>query len=47
LYLNVTPLASAEVVLGTIPFHLIMFVVLAIVIAWPELSLWLPAQMSR
>jgi C4-dicarboxylate transporter, DctM subunit len=37
----------AEVVLGTIPFHLIMFVVLAIVIAWPELSLWLPAQMSR
>jgi C4-dicarboxylate transporter, DctM subunit len=37
----------AEVVLGTIPFHLIMFVVLAIVIAFPELSLWLPAQMSR
>jgi C4-dicarboxylate transporter, DctM subunit len=36
-----------EVVLGTIPFHLIMFVVLAIVIAFPELSLWLPAQMSR
>ena len=37
----------SEVVLGTIPFHLIMFVVLAIVIAFPELSLWLPAQMSR
>jgi tripartite ATP-independent transporter DctM subunit len=37
----------AEVVIGTIPFHLIMFVVLAIVIAWPELSLWLPAKMSR
>ena len=36
-----------EVVLGTIPFHLIMFVVLALVIAWPELSLWLPARMSR
>jgi tripartite ATP-independent transporter DctM subunit len=36
-----------EVVKGTIPFHLIMFVVLAIVIAWPELSLWLPAQMAR
>jgi C4-dicarboxylate transporter, DctM subunit len=36
-----------EVVLGTIPFHLIMFVVLALVIAFPELSLWLPAQMSR
>ena len=26
-----------EVVLGTIPFHLIMFVVLAMVIVWPEL----------
>jgi tripartite ATP-independent transporter DctM subunit len=37
----------AEVVIGTIPFHLIMFLVLAIVIAWPELSLWLPAKMSR
>jgi C4-dicarboxylate transporter DctM subunit len=37
----------SEVVLGTIPFHLIMFVVLAIVVAFPELSLWLPAQMSR
>jgi C4-dicarboxylate transporter, DctM subunit len=37
----------AEVVLGTIPFHLIMFLVLAMVIAWPELSLWLPAKMSR
>jgi tripartite ATP-independent transporter DctM subunit len=36
-----------EVVLGTIPFHLIMFVVLALVLAFPELSLWLPAQMSR
>jgi tripartite ATP-independent transporter DctM subunit len=36
-----------EVVLGTIPFHLIMFAVLALVIAFPELSLWLPAQMSR
>ena len=35
-----------EVVLGTIPFHLIMFVVLAMVIFWPELALWLPAHMS-
>jgi len=26
---------------------LIMFFVLALVIAFPELSLWLPAQMSR
>jgi C4-dicarboxylate transporter, DctM subunit len=37
----------SEVVIGTIPFHLIMFLVLALVIALPELSLWLPAQMSR
>jgi C4-dicarboxylate transporter, DctM subunit len=36
----------AEVVYGTIPFHLIMFVVLAMVIFWPELALWLPAHMS-
>ena len=36
----------SEVVYGTIPFHLIMFVVLAMVITWPELALWLPQQMS-
>jgi C4-dicarboxylate transporter DctM subunit len=36
----------SEVVYGTIPFHLIMFVVLAMVIYWPELALWLPHQMS-
>ena len=35
-----------DVVVGTIPFHLIMFVVLAMVIFWPELALWLPQQMS-
>jgi tripartite ATP-independent transporter DctM subunit len=33
-----------EVVYGTIPFHLIMFVVLIMVIAWPELALWLPGH---
>jgi C4-dicarboxylate transporter DctM subunit len=37
----------SEVVLGTIPFHLIMFVVLAMVVFWPELALWLPATMSK
>jgi tripartite ATP-independent transporter DctM subunit len=37
----------SEVVIGTIPFHLIMFLMLALMIAFPELSLWLPAQMSR
>ena len=35
-----------EVVKGTIPFHLIMFIVLAMVIYWPELALWLPQHMS-
>jgi C4-dicarboxylate transporter, DctM subunit len=37
----------SEVVLGTIPFHLTMFVVLALVILWPDLALWLPYHMSR
>ena len=37
----------SEVVLGTIPFHLTMFVVLALVILWPELALWLPQHMSK
>ena len=36
----------SEVVYGTIPFHLIMFVVLIMVMVWPELALWLPHQMS-
>jgi tripartite ATP-independent transporter DctM subunit len=36
----------SEVVYGTIPFHMIMFVVLATVIFWPELALWLPQHMS-
>jgi C4-dicarboxylate transporter DctM subunit len=35
----------SEVVLGTIPFHLAMFVVLALVILWPDLAL--PHHMSR
>jgi C4-dicarboxylate transporter DctM subunit len=35
-----------EVVYGTIPYHLIMFVVLVMVMVWPELALWLPQQMS-
>jgi C4-dicarboxylate transporter, DctM subunit len=37
----------SEVVIGTIPFHLIMFVVLAMVIVWPDLALWLPRQMTN
>jgi C4-dicarboxylate transporter DctM subunit len=37
----------SDVILGTIPFHLIMFVVLVLVIVWPELALWLPYHGSR
>ncbi len=37
----------SDVVIGTIPFHLTMFVVLALVILWPDLALWLPHHMSR
>jgi tripartite ATP-independent transporter DctM subunit len=36
----------SEVVLGTIPFHIIMLVLLIMLMAWPQLCLWLPAQMS-
>jgi tripartite ATP-independent transporter DctM subunit len=32
----------SDVVRGTIPFHLIIFVVLALVILWPTVALWLP-----
>jgi tripartite ATP-independent transporter DctM subunit len=37
----------SDVVMGTVPFHLIMFVVLALVIFWPELALWLPTHGQR
>jgi len=37
----------SEVILGTIPFHLTMFVVLALVILWPDLALWLPHHLSN
>ena len=35
----------SDVVIGTIPFHLIMFMVLALVILYPQLALWLPLRM--
>jgi hypothetical protein len=35
-----------DVVVGTIPFHLIMFVLLLMLVIWPDLALWLPARMS-
>jgi len=30
------------VVMGTIPFHLIMFVLLGLLVLFPELAMWLP-----
>ncbi|MBS0219120.1 MAG: TRAP transporter large permease [Proteobacteria bacterium] len=36
----------SEVVMGTIPFHIIMFVLLVLLVMLPELALWLPSQMT-
>jgi tripartite ATP-independent transporter DctM subunit len=36
----------SDVILGTIPFHLLMFVLLGLLVFFPELALWLPAHMS-
>lgn len=35
-----------DVVMGTIPFHLIMFLLVAMLALWPEIALWLPQQMT-
>jgi len=35
----------SDVVIGTIPFHLIMFLLLALLVLWPDIALWLPEQM--
>jgi C4-dicarboxylate transporter, DctM subunit len=37
----------SEVILGTIPFHLTMFAVLALVMLWPDIALWLPHHLSN
>ncbi|WP_431855386.1 TRAP transporter large permease [Azospirillum sp.] len=36
----------SDVVMGSIPFHLIMFVLLGLLFLWPELAMWLPMHMS-
>ncbi|MBO9353733.1 TRAP transporter large permease subunit [Bordetella petrii] len=36
----------SDVVMGTIPFHLLMFVLLLMLAVWPELALWLPNHIS-
>ena len=35
-----------DVVMGTIPFHIIMFALLFLLTVFPQLALWLPAHMS-
>ena len=35
-----------DVVMGTIPFHIIMFVLVALLAIWPEIALWLPEHMT-
>jgi C4-dicarboxylate transporter DctM subunit len=34
----------SDVVTGTIPFHLIMFVQLGLLVLFPELAMWLPGR---
>ncbi|QIL83784.1 TRAP transporter large permease [Diaphorobacter sp. HDW4A] len=36
----------SDVVVGTVPFHLLMFVLLLMLVAWPELALWLPNRVT-
>ncbi|UJW83078.1 TRAP transporter large permease [Hydrogenophaga sp. SL48] len=36
----------SDVVMGTVPFHLLMFLLLLMLVVWPELALWLPSQVS-
>ncbi|CAG9274410.1 C4-dicarboxylate ABC transporter [Paraburkholderia unamae] len=36
----------ADVVAGTVPFHALMFVLLALLMVWPELALWLPNHLA-
>ena len=36
----------SDIVWGTIPFHLLMFVLLVMLVFWPEIALWLPHHMS-
>lgn len=37
----------SDVVMGTIPFHLLMVALLIALVIWPEIALWLPSKMIR
>jgi tripartite ATP-independent transporter DctM subunit len=36
----------SDVVMGTVPFHLLMFLLLAMLVVWPDIALWLPSRVS-
>ena len=36
----------SDVVMGTVPFHLIMFVLLVLLVLFPDLAMWLPSSAS-
>lgn len=36
----------SDVVAGTVPFHLIMFVLLGLLVIFPEIAMWLPSQVT-
>jgi TRAP-type mannitol/chloroaromatic compound transport system permease large subunit len=36
----------SEIILGVVPFVLAGFVILAILIAFPQIALWLPSQLE-
>ncbi len=37
----------SDVVMGTIPFHVLMLVLLLLLMIWPEIALWLPSRMHQ
>jgi C4-dicarboxylate transporter DctM subunit len=36
-----------DVVIGAVPFELVLFLILVMIILWPDLVLWLPTRMSN
>ena len=36
----------SDVVRGSVPFHLLMFLMLGLLVIWPEIALWLPQNMT-
>jgi C4-dicarboxylate transporter, DctM subunit len=33
-----------DVVLGTVPFHLLLFVLLGLLVLFPDIAMWLPSR---